>query len=301
MWFSFTSFTIRRKTPKSGLHCLHAWLSSDSVVLWSKDSSAPAFVFTPCLFFRLVFIICDFQKGDVAPQRCAELLLVDIFHHSNFFYQLLCPISKTAQDYWIIYFHHAESTIFHWFVVRLLQNSTKIIGFGRKKSIRVILTMLLDEKESVMVDRRIWCCQWFLRREERGAYLTIVKESAIEVPLVLLGIWECHMQSSLSWQKNCRPSYYHSPSYIHQARNMYEKVYWPRRKVGPYIMVSCNRETFQSLSFQFRIWTMTISQIIIKVCVAIYHVFRNEYRKNTAKNGTKFVSHFTQGRIFPIT
>lgn len=85
MWFSFTSFTIRRKTPKSGLHCLHAWLSSDSVVLWSKDSSAPAFVFTPCLFFRLVFIICDFQKGDVAPQRCAELLLVDIFHHSNFF------------------------------------------------------------------------------------------------------------------------------------------------------------------------------------------------------------------------
>jgi hypothetical protein len=50
----------------------------------------------------------------------------------------------------------------------------------KRKKLLVILMTLMDEKDSVMLKRRIWCCQWLLRREERGAYHTILREFAIE-------------------------------------------------------------------------------------------------------------------------
>ena len=50
----------------------------------------------------------------------------------------------------------------------------------QKKKLLVILKMLMDEQNSVMLKRIIWCRQWLLRRAERGANHTIFRELAIE-------------------------------------------------------------------------------------------------------------------------
>ena len=65
---------------------------------------------------------------------------------------------------------------------------------------------------------------------------------------------------------------------------MYRKSIDPSERLALAIRYLATGETFQSLSFQFRIGTTTISQIVMEVCVAIYRLFGNEYLKtpNTA-------------------
>jgi hypothetical protein len=45
--------------------------------------------------------------------------------------------------------------------------------------------MLMDEQNSVMLKRIIWCRQWLLRRAERGTNHTIFRELAIEDSITL--------------------------------------------------------------------------------------------------------------------
>ena len=52
--------------------------------------------------------------------------------------------------------------------------------WDRKRKLLVILKMLIDGVAPFMLERTIWCRQWLLRREERGAYHTIFKGLAIE-------------------------------------------------------------------------------------------------------------------------
>jgi hypothetical protein len=76
---------------------------------------------------------------------------------------------------------------------------------------------------------------------------------------------------------------------------MYDKVYiGPSERLALAIRYLATGETFQSLSFQFRIATTTISQIVMEVCVAIYRVFGNEYLKtpNTAGNWNEIAELF---------
>jgi hypothetical protein len=65
---------------------------------------------------------------------------------------------------------------------------------------------------------------------------------------------------------------------------MYRKSIDPSERLALAIRYLATGETFQALSFQFRIGTTTISQIVMEVCVAIYRLFGNEYLKtpNTA-------------------
>ena len=54
------------------------------------------------------------------------------------------------------------------------------------------------------------------------------------------------------------------------------------------------RETFQSLSFQFRIGKSTVSQIVMDVCGAIYQVLGRQHLKtpNTVENWREIATSF---------
>jgi len=53
-------------------------------------------------------------------------------------------------------------------------------------------------------------------------------------------------------------------------------------------------ETFQSLSFQFRIGKSTVSQIVVEVCVTIYQVLGRQHLKtlNTVENWREIATLF---------
>ena len=114
--------------------------------------------------------------------------------------------------------------------------------WDQKKKLLVILMMLMAEEDSVMLKQRIWCRQWLLRRNERGAYHTIFRELAIE----------------------------DTPGFAEYMRMPYAKFVELAEKISPFIVKQetcidpserlnlairylATGETFQSLSFQFQI------------------------------------------------
>ena len=68
----------------------------------------------------------------------------------------------------------------------------------------------------------------------------------------------------------------------------------PSERLALAIRYLATGETFKSLSFQFRIGTATISQIVTEVCVAIYRLLGKEYLKtpNTAEKWEKIAELF---------
>ena len=134
----------------------------------------------------------------------------------------------------------------------------------------LLMMMMLDEEMPVTYERKMWARQWLLRRGERGAFNTLFQELAVE--------------DTAGFNEYMRMPY---PKFVALAD-----------LIGPYIKKqdTCMRisipaserlaltirflatgETFQSLSFQFRIGKATVSGIVTEMCDAIYAVLGKDF------------------------
>jgi hypothetical protein len=159
--------------------------------------------------------------------------------------------------------------------------------WDQKKKMLVILMMLMDEEDSVMLKRRIWCRQWLIRRDERGAYHTIFRELAIEDTPGFAEYMRMPYAKFVELVEKISP-------FIVKQETCMRKSIDPCERLALAIRYLATGETFQSLSFQFRIGTTTISQIVMEVCVSIYRVFGNEYliTPNTAAKWNEIAELF---------
>ena len=150
----------------------------------------------------------------------------------------------------------------------------------RKRLLLLMMMMMLEEEMPVTYERRMWARQSLLRREERGTFNTLFQELAVE----------------------------DTPGFNEYMRMPYPKFVALADLIGPYIKKqdTCMRisipanerlaltirflatgETFQSLSFQFRIGKATVSGIVTEVCDAIYAVLGKDFRQ-TPKQAEKW-------------
>ena len=155
----------------------------------------------------------------------------------------------------------------------------------KRKFMLLILMQLLDEDPPATIERRVWTREWMKRREELGAYHTLLRELAetlrfgeymrmphakflalVEVLGPLLTKQETHMRTSIA----------------------------PKERLAVAILYLATGETFQSLSFQFRIGKSTVSQIVMEVCDAIYQVLGRQHLKtpNTVENWREIATSF---------
>lgn len=146
-----------------------------------------------------------------------------------------------------------------------------------KRKRLLLLMMMLEEEMPVTCERRMWARQWLLRREERGMYNTLFQELAVE----------------------------DTPGFNEYMKMPYPKFVTLADLIGPYIKKqdTCMRisipaserlaltirflamgETFQSLSFQFRIGKATVSGIVTEVCDAINAVLGKKFPSDTQAN-----------------
>ena len=119
-----------------------------------------------------------------------------------------------------------------------------------------------------LVDQQVWTCEWILRREQLGAYHTIFRELAIEDTS---GFSECMRMPYQKFQELVRAT---EPKIIKQETCMRKSIE-PSERVALAVRYLATGETFQSLSFQFRIGKTTISEIVMEVCAAIYNVLKD--------------------------
>ena len=88
--------------------------------------------------------------------------------------------------------------------------------WNRKRKLITLQMMLIDDETPLTVDgRKVWTCEWILRRE-RGAYHTIFRELAIED--TCLGLLECHT-------KICAPEIEISQSIVHVGGSCFRFIF----------------------------------------------------------------------------
>ena len=147
---------------------------------------------------------------------------------------------------------------------------------AKRKRLLLLMMMMLEEEMPVTYERRMWARQRLLRREERGAFNTLAVED--------------------------------TPGFNEYMRMPYPKFVALADLIGPHIKKqnTCMRisipaserlaltirflatgETFQSLSFQFRIGKATVSGIVTEVCDAIYAVLGQDFLQ-TPKQAEKW-------------
>jgi hypothetical protein len=76
---------------------------------------------------------------------------------------------------------------------------------GSKEKIACYFNRMLMDEEDVMLKWRIWCRQWLLRREERGAWHTIFRELAIEDTPGFAGCMRMPYAKLVKLAENFRP------------------------------------------------------------------------------------------------
>ncbi|XP_044185046.1 uncharacterized protein LOC114973873 [Acropora millepora] len=143
---------------------------------------------------------------------------------------------------------------------------------SKKKKLLLLCLMMLDDEEYKYVERRCWTRQWVSRREERGAYNTIFKELAIE--------------DSCGFAEYMRMPHHKFIELLSIIGPLVEKQDTPMRMSIPpgerlalTLRYLATGESFQSLSFQFRIGRTTIGEIVMQVCTAMLNTLKETYLK----------------------
>ena len=149
----------------------------------------------------------------------------------------------------------------------------------KRKFMMLILMQLLDEDSPATIERRVWTREWIKRREELGAYHTLFRELAAED---ILGFGEYMRMPHAKFLALVEVV---GPLLTKQETHMRTCIA-PNERLALAIGYLATGETFQSLSFQFRIGKSTVSQILMEVCDAIYQVLGRQHLKtpNTVEN-----------------
>ena len=150
----------------------------------------------------------------------------------------------------------------------------------RNKFMFLILMQLLDDDPPAAIERRVWTREWIKRREELGTYHTLFRELAAEN---ILGFGEYMRMPHAKFLTLVEAV---GPLLTKQETHMRTSIA-PNERLALAIRYLATGETFQSLSFQFRIGKpSTVSQIVMEVCDAIYQVLGRQHLKtpNTVEN-----------------
>ena len=139
----------------------------------------------------------------------------------------------------------------------------------KKKSIVLLLMMLLDDDRTTR-KRKSWCRDWLLRRAERGAFHMIFKELALEDTAGFNEYMRMPYDKFVALVEAVTPL-------IQKKDTIMRDSIKPNERLALTIRFLATGESFQSLSFQFRIGRTTISNIVMEVCVAICDVFGKDY------------------------
>ena len=159
----------------------------------------------------------------------------------------------------------------------------------KRKFMLLILMQLLDEDSPATIERRVWTREWIKRREEFGAYYTLFRELAAEDTL---GFGEYMRMPHAKFLALVEAV---GPLLTKQETHMRTSIV-PNERLAFAIRYLATRtgETFQSLSFQFRIGKSTVSQIVMEVCDAIYQVLGRQHLKtpDTVENWREIATLF---------
>ena len=157
----------------------------------------------------------------------------------------------------------------------------------KRKFMLLILMQLLDEDSPATIERRVWTREWIKRREELGAYHTLFRELAAEDTL---GFGEYMRMPHAKFLALVEVV---GPLLTKQETHMRTSIA-PNERLALAIRYLATGETFQSLSFQFRIGKGTVSQIVMEVCDAIYQVLGRQHLKtpNTVENWREIATLF---------
>ena len=133
----------------------------------------------------------------------------------------------------------------------------------------------------------MWTREWIKRREELGAYHTLFRELAAED---ILGFGEYMRMPHAKFLALVEVV---GPLLTKQETHMRTSIA-PNERLALAIGYLATGETFQSLSFQFRIGKSTVSQILMEVCDAIYQVLGRQHLKtpNTVENWREIATLF---------
>ena len=111
-----------------------------------------------------------------------------------------------------------------------------------------------------------------MRRQEKGAYSTIFKELAIE-----------DTSGFTEYMRMPHPKFNELLSiispYIQKKDTVMRMSIQPGERLALTLRYLATGESFQSLSFQFRIGKSTISDIVMQVCTALLNTLKREYLK----------------------
>ena len=151
----------------------------------------------------------------------------------------------------------------------------------------LILMELLDDDPPATIERRVWTREWIKRREELGAYHTLSRELAAEDTL---GFGEYMRMPHAKFLEIVEVV---GPLSTKQETHMRTSIA-PNERLALGIRYLATGETFQSLSFQFRIGKSTVSQIVMEICGAIYQVLGRQHLKasNTVENWREIATLF---------
>ena len=152
-----------------------------------------------------------------------------------------------------------------------------------------MMMMMLDEEVPVPYERRIWARKWLLRREQKGAFYTLFQELAVEDTAAFSDYMRMPYPKFAALVELIGPC-------IKKEDTMKRMFIPPSERLALTIRFLATGESFQSLSFQFRIGRATVGGIVTQVCKAIYDVLGkvlSSKHPTKRKNGMKFQSCFT--------
>ena len=161
-------------------------------------------------------------------------------------------------------------------------------GLKKTKLVLLMMMMLQDEEaSSKIVSRKVWARKWLLRRPEKGVFYTLFKELALEDS----GGFREFMR--MPYEKFCELAEVVSEN-ITKENTVIRMAIPPRERLALTLRFLVTGESFESLSFQFRIGKTTIGNIVLEVCSAIYDSLREEFLQtpNQIHKWQKIAGHF---------
>ena len=132
------------------------------------------------------------------------------------------------------------------------------------------MMMMLDEEVPVPYERRIWAREWLLRREQKGAFYTLFQELAVEDTAAFSDYMWMPYPKFAALVELIGPC-------IKKEDTMKRMSIPPSERLALTIRFLVTGESFQSLSFQFRIGRATVGGIVTQVCKAIYDVLGKDF------------------------
>lgn len=136
-----------------------------------------------------------------------------------------------------------------------------------------IAELYLEEEKHPRRERKqkkCWVRDWVSRREERGCYLSLMKELETEDP----GAYFLRMpKNDFDYLLNL------VTPLIMKSDTVMRKAIPAGEKLSVTLRYLATGDTFASLQYMFRIPKNTISNFICEVCEAIYNVLKNDHLK----------------------